>query len=121
MKAQQRAQRNPVKFFFEGLPKPLAYGAIGVFFAGWLAGMTAFPDLSHGNPTHSPLCRWPLENHGTITCVSHAAYRAAGAAEVRAGSGVLMGFFVMHLGVAAASIARRRRAVGGGPSPKPCV
>jgi hypothetical protein len=106
-----RVQSNPRTFFFPGLPKQAAYGLFGVVFLGWLAAVTAFPALSAGSPMTglpAPGCPWALEDHGTITCVSHAAYQRAGAAGERFAAGVIMGFFVVHFGVMASEIVRRR-------------
>jgi hypothetical protein len=105
-------QRNPPTFFFFGLPKQPAYGLLFAFFLGWLAAMTAFPSLSEGSPTTgTPGCPWALEDHGTITCVSHATYQRAGAAAERFAAGVTMGFFVVHFGVMASEIVRRRGSI----------
>ncbi len=113
MSAQMRLQINPRTFFFPGLPKQAAYGLLGVFFLAWLAAMTAIPSLSEGNPTTgTPGCPWALEDHGTVTCVSHATYERAGAAGERFAGGVLLGFFVIHFGVVTSEIARRRGGVG---------
>ncbi len=113
MSAQMKVQRNPRTFFFPGLPKQAAYGLLGVLFLAWLAAMTAaIPASSQGSPTSGmPGCPWPLEDHGTITCVSHAAYLQAGAAVERFAAGVIMGFFVIHFGVVTSEIARRRGSV----------
>ena len=113
MSAQMKVQRNPRTFFFPGLPKQAAYGLLGVLFLAWLAAMTAaIPASSQGSPTSGmPGCPWPLEDHGTITCVSHAAYLQAGAAVERFAAGVIMGFFVIHFGVVTSEIVRRRGSV----------
>lgn len=109
MTAQMRNQMNPRKFFFSSLPKAPAYGFMAVFFLGWLAGMTAFPALSQGNPGHgTPECPWPLDNHGAVSCVSHSTYDRAGAAGERLAAGVFIGFFAIHIGVAVDDIVRRR-------------
>jgi hypothetical protein len=113
MSTQMRGQINPRTFFFPGLPKQAAYGVLDVFFLGWPAAMTAFPSLSQGSPTTgTPGCPWPLEDHGTVTCVSHATYQRAGAASERFAAGVIMGFFVIHFGVATSEMVRRRGNVG---------
>jgi hypothetical protein len=120
MSAQMRIQMNPRKFFFSSLPAAWAYGFVALLFLGWLAGMTAFPALSHGNPGHgTPACPWPLDNHGSITCVSHSTYERASAAGEPLAAGVVMGFFALHTGVAADDIVRRRR--GGQSDDSPVV
>jgi hypothetical protein len=107
------------KFFFEGLPKALATAFLAVAAAGWLAGMTAWPALARGGPASpQPGCRWPLDSHGTITCVDAAEYHHAGAAEQRFGAGVLLGFFAIHCGAATAELYRRR---GGAPPAPPAT
>jgi hypothetical protein len=74
--------------------------------------MTAFPALAQGSPTSgTPGCAWALEDHGTITCVSHATYQRAGAAVERFAAGVIMGFFIVHFGVTTSEIVRRRGSV----------
>lgn len=109
MSAQMKVQRNPRTFLFSGLSKQAAYGLLGAFFLGWLAAMTAFPALSQGSPTTgTPGCPWALEDHGTVTCVSHNTYQRAGAAGERLAAGVIVGFFVIHFGVLTSEIARRR-------------
>lgn len=121
MSAQARAQWNPRKFFFDALPRSAAYALMGVFYAGWLAGMSAFPALSNGNPVAATAsCRWPLDSHGIITCVSQGRYDRAGAAGERLAAGVLMGFFTIHLGVALNEIVRRR-GEGDGPADRNAI
>jgi hypothetical protein len=76
---------------------------------GWLAGLTSFLALPHGNPSAPvPGCQWPLNSHGAVTCVSHTAYLAAGAAVQRGASGVLAFFFTVHSGIALNELVRRR-------------
>ena len=75
--------------------------------------MTAIPASCRGGPTSGmPGCPWPLEDHGAVTCGSHAAYLQAGAAVERFAAGVIMGFFVVHFAVAASEVVRRRGSVG---------
>ena len=108
IRERQRLQLSPRTFFFGALRAPVAYGLMAAVVAGWLAAMTAFPGLSMGGPSDpTPDCRWPLINHGTVTCVSRRAYEHAGAAEQRFAAAVMMCFFVVHLGVAADEIVRR--------------
>lgn len=108
--AQWRAQRNPKAFFFPDLPAPAAHAVTAIFFLAWLAAVTAISSLGTGDPSPgSPGCPWPLDSHGVITCVSHAAYLRAGAASERGFAGVLLGFFVIHFGVAQSEVIRRRR------------
>jgi hypothetical protein len=112
MSSQMKVQRNPRTFFFPGLSKPAGYGLLCAFLLGWLAAMTAFPSLAQGSPTTgTPGCPWALEDHGTITCVSHATYERAGVAGERFAAGVIMGFFVVHFGVVTSEIVRRREKV----------
>jgi uncharacterized protein DUF2510 len=120
MRAQVQMQMNPRAFFFPTLPKATAYGVMGLFFLGWLSATTAFPALSAGNPTRGgPGCPWALDDHGRVTCVSHARYEHAGAAGERVAAGVLMGFFVIHAAVAADDLRRRGR--GGDTAGAPIV
>jgi hypothetical protein len=108
--AQRREQRNPKEFFFPDLPASTANAITAIFFLAWLAGVTAILSLGAGDPSPgSPGCPWPLDSHGVITCVSHAAYLRAGAASERALAGVLLGFFVIHFGVAQSEVIRTRR------------
>lgn len=110
MAAQWSAQRNPRTLFFPDLPLRAAYGLYGAFVVGWVAGMTAFPSLSRGVPSPgSPVCRWPLDNHGLFTCVSHAVYLQVSAAGERLAAGVMLGFFAVHFGVATSEAILRRR------------
>ena len=83
--------------FFGGLSRPQTIAVYGTFFAAWLAGITAFPSLSNGNPAPPTVgCKWPLVNHGLQTCVSHSAYLAAGVGLQRFAVGVLLGFYSIH-------------------------
>lgn len=71
--------------------------------------MTSFLSLSQGGPIGGMAgCRWPLQNHGYVTCVSEQTYEDAGRAEERLVAGILMFFFVFHAGVAANEVMRRR-------------
>jgi hypothetical protein len=113
MYAQMKVQRNPRKFLFPGLPKYAAYGLLCGAYLGMLAAITAFPSLSQGSPTSGTTgWPWPLEDHGAVTCVSHATYLRAGAAGERFAAGIIMGFFIVHCGAAASEIVRRRGSVG---------
>jgi hypothetical protein len=102
------ARRDPRRFFFEGLPLAPANALLAVAMLGWLTGMLTFPSLRSGGPT-SPAagCPYRLENHGSFTCVSRATYIHVGAAEQRFAAAILLFFFVLHLGVSAAELARR--------------
>jgi hypothetical protein len=87
--------------------------SFGAFFLAWLAAMTAIPASCRGGPTSGmPGCPWPLEDHGAVTCVSHAAYLQAGAAVERFAASVVMSLFLAHFGVVTSEIVRRRGSVG---------
>lgn len=95
---------------FGGLGRPAAAFFTTVAVLGMLVAMTAWPLFPHGGPAPArPGCAYPLENHGAITCVSHAAYVRAGAGEQRFVAGILAGFFAGHCGVAASELCRRAR------------
>jgi len=97
------------KFVFNALPKEAFYGLIALVLLAWVAAIAAFPALLQGNPVRAQRgCPWPLESHGTITCVSHARYDDAGAAGQRFAGGMLMVFFGIHFGIAANEVARRK-------------
>lgn len=72
-----------------------------VIVGGFVQAYLAFrsPIVRFGGPSGpTPSCRWPLDNHGTVTCVSHAAYISAVTEVQRFVLGVAMpfyGFFVM--------------------------
>lgn len=105
---QMLAQRNPRRFFFPDLPKAFAYALLGLFAAAWLAAMTA--PTGYGVPgAGAGRCPWPLNDHGIITCVSHATYDRAGAAGERFACSILFSFFAIHFGVVANEIFRRRQ------------
>jgi hypothetical protein len=109
LSAQMRVQRNPLTFFFGGLPKSLALVFGGLFLAGWLAAAVSAPTLMQGSPAGgTTTCPWLLSNHSVITCVSHATYQRAGAAEERFAAGVVMGFLGVHCGVLLGEVYRRR-------------
>jgi hypothetical protein len=104
------------RFFFEALPVRQANTLLVLAGLGWLAAAAAFPSLIHGGPASPiPDCRYPLVNHGSYRCVSHETYVHAGAAEQRFFAAIWGSFFAMHLGIAAAELARRR----GGKSAPP--
>jgi hypothetical protein len=108
MSAQMQARRNWRTMWLGGLPKAGQYLVMGSFAVGWVAAMTAFPSLSKGNPTDgSPGCPWALENHGSVTCVSHSEYQRAQMGGQRLAAGVMMGFFAIHFGVATSEVRRR--------------
>lgn len=95
--------------FFSPIPSRTIAVVAGIFLAGWLSGMTAFPTLwSGGTSGAAPGCPFQLNNHGTYTCVSKDRYLQVGAAEQRLTAGVMMGFFVLHFGVAYSEVLRRR-------------
>lgn len=102
-------RRDPRAFFFEGLPKRAANALVAVFYGCWVTAALTFLSLTSGGPGSAGAgCRYRLESHGTFRCVSHATYVHVGAAEQRFASAVLAGFFVIHLGVSAAELVRRR-------------
>jgi len=104
-------QRGAWTLFFAGLPAPVATSFLGLFFLGWVAGVTAATGIGQGNPEAAkPGCPWPLDDHGVISCVSHATYQHAGAAVERFAAGILMAFFAMHCGVLLSEVLRRRAA-----------
>lgn len=97
------------RLFFEGLPVRQANTLLVLAALGWLAAATAFLSLIHGGPASPiPGCQYPLVSHGSYSCVSHETYVHVGAAEQRLVAGIWSGFFAMHLGIAAAELARRR-------------
>jgi hypothetical protein len=97
--------------FFAGLRWWETTCVMATFFLAWLIAVTAISRLRHGGPT-SPTrsCQYRLVNHGVYSCVSRSTYIAVGAAEQRLVAGVLAGFFVAHLGFAAAELRRRGKA-----------
>jgi hypothetical protein len=51
---QTRGLWNAREFFFDSLPKRYGNLLIGLFALAWIAAITAFPDLLHGNPVRAP-------------------------------------------------------------------
>jgi hypothetical protein len=104
------SRRSPRAFFFRNLSNRAGYALTAVIVLVWLAGATAaLPWFSRGTPGDPiPGCRWTLDNHGAITCVSHATYLHAEAALQRFVAGVFAFFYTIHLGAAAAELVRRR-------------
>lgn len=102
-------QMNPRRLFFGALPDWAAYSLLGVAFLGWFLAMTCIGGISSGGPT-SPTagCPYRLNDHGTYTCVSERSYNHAGASTQRFASGILLGFFTVHTGVALSELRRRR-------------
>ena len=97
------------EFFFSGLPRVPSYALLTVAALGWLAAMTAWPELTIGGPASgTAACPYRLDNHGVYNCVSRRTFNHAGAASQRFASGILAGFFAIQLGISAAELARRR-------------
>jgi hypothetical protein len=102
-------QLSPFKLFFGDLDSQLVALCFGLFAAGWLAGVTAFPSLTNGGPAGAGNgCRYRLSNHGSYTCVSKSTYEAAGAAEQRLAAGILLAFYAIHTGAALGSLPARQ-------------
>jgi hypothetical protein len=92
-----------------GLPRQGRVVFLGVTSLVGLAVATAVPGIIKRNPgVPRPACPWPLVNHGTVTCVSHAAYLHAGSSIQRFVVGILMEFFLYHLFAMVSEIRRRR-------------
>jgi hypothetical protein len=112
--AQWRGQLSSRTVFFPDLPAPAAHAIGAIFVLAGIAAFTAISSLGQGGPSAAlPRCPWPLDSHGVITCVTHAAYLRAGAASERGFAGVLLAFFVIHFGVAESELIRRQK---NGPS-----
>src|SRR5712691_3513342 len=104
-------ERDPRRFFFEGLPVLQANVLLAVALLGWLAAIATFPSLTSGGPTSpSPGCPYRLNNHGSYKCVSRATYIHVGAAEQRFAASIIAAFFAIQFGMSAAELARRRMA-----------
>lgn len=115
MAARARWNRDPRSVFFAGLSRPATNALLAVVLLSWLAAVTAFPALiTSGNPQRGTArsCPWELDNHGQITCVSHATYESASAAAQRFAGGILLAFFVMHFGTISGELTRRHREEG---------
>ena len=93
--------------FFGLLPRRLRWAINAAAAMAWLSGFAAFPALLQGNPAaNRPGCRYPLESHGAVTCVTQTRYLDAGAGGDRLAGSVLIFFFVFHAGVAAGGVVR---------------
>jgi hypothetical protein len=102
---------KPRAFFFGNLPANVGRPLLALAFLGWLSGVTAFPTLARGGPAGAgDGCPYQLSNHGIYTCVSQHVYEHAGAAEQRLASGILLGFFAIHIGAALGGLHGRRQA-----------
>lgn len=81
---------------FGDLPPAIAVATPLLAFGSWLLGMSAFAHLTLGGATAgTPSCPYRLNNHGSITCVSHSDYLKVKAAEQRLLGGVLSFFYVI--------------------------
>jgi hypothetical protein len=105
-----RWSRDPRRFMFLGLPAWQANVVTAIFFLAVLSAATAAFVLMPAGGPRSPTrhCRYPLSDHGYITCVSHERYVTVGTAEQRFAASVFAGFFVAQAGISAAALARRR-------------
>jgi hypothetical protein len=100
---------NARTLFFGGVSRRTGYLLIALFYIGCLAAVTAFVFSPAGNPTRGYAgCPYALNQHGSIECVSRSTYERARTASQRAFAGVLSGFFVIHFGVTAGEVNRRR-------------
>ena len=108
--ARGRWSRDPRRFMFSGLPAWQANVVTAIFFLAGISAATAAFVLQPAGGPRSPTrhCKYPLSDHGYITCVSHERYVTVGAAEQRFAISVLAGFFVAQAGMSAAALARRR-------------
>ena len=62
--------------------------------------VSSSPFWNEGNPAPpTSVCPWPLDNHGSISCVSHSVYVAAGTGLQRFAAGIILGFFAFQLAV----------------------
>jgi hypothetical protein len=61
-------------------------------------------------PAGKPVCPYPAKDHGSVTCLSKAAWLRAVAAEERAPAGAMLVFFVADFGVAWSEVRRSRHA-----------
>jgi hypothetical protein len=96
--------------FFGGLSRRGGNVVMAGFVLAWLLAMTAVPWITNGNPASgTPRCPWQLDNRDVFTCVSHHTYLSAGASEQRFLTGILMGFYVAHFGVAQSEVKLRQR------------
>jgi hypothetical protein len=100
--------RNPYAMFFGGVSKRAAIVLGGLTLALWLAAITAASGPSGTTTSPAPGCPYALSQHGSITCVSRAAYEEARTKEDRFSAGILGSFFALHLGMAAGELERRR-------------
>jgi hypothetical protein len=111
------AQRRRLPEFFGGLSRREGTAVTAGFLLAWLSAMTATPWITNGNPAAGTArCPWRLDDHDIFTCVSHHTYLLAGASVQRFATGILLGFFVVHLGVALSDF-RLRRDMEGWSSP----
>jgi hypothetical protein len=70
--------------------------------------VTSSPFWNQGNPAPPTSgCPWPLDNHGSITCVSHSVYVAAGTGLQRFAAGIILGFFAFQFAVLIGFIFKR--------------
>ncbi len=111
--SRRLTRRESSKLFFGGLPKHGRIAVTMLWLSAWACAMfLSVPFLVGGSAgTAHPgfACPWPLHNHGDTTCVTHSAYERAGAAGQRFPASILMGFFVMHIGITTSELMRRSK------------
>jgi hypothetical protein len=105
---------NVFKFFVSAIPKTAAIALAATFYLAVFIGSTSFSDSGGVAQRGSADCPYQLNQHGDITCVSHAAYERERSGEERGLAALLCGFFAVHLAGSAGEVNRRRRE---GPSP----
>jgi hypothetical protein len=106
---QRTASRSPRALFYPDLPQRVSRAVTATFLIGWVGGMSAFLSLGQGDPSPgTPGCPWPLNNHGVVTCVSHAKYVSVSAAGERLAAGIMMVFFAVHFAIATSEAIRRQ-------------
>jgi hypothetical protein len=86
---------------FGGMKARTRQFAYPVVLLAFISAFSAVPAIYDGGPATpgqpGSHCRWPLDNHGTISCVSHARYLAAGAGAQRFVLSVLFVFYFAQM------------------------
>lgn len=95
----RRGSRQTMKDMLRKLPPALRIALPTLAVSAWAVGLLsmAMTGLAGGPGTPRPGCPYPIENHGSVTCVSAQKYFSIGADVQRFATCAFLFFFCFHL------------------------